>query len=378
MYKAQLTLLSNQISKNNMPSPIAIKVILARSPYQVIINEPTQISTKVELRIWNKPNTRPATPTYIMSEGIASITQKETNYNISPFILEYIDKFALDYLSTNVTFAGNKEWCIGEYKTFYSVDNVNWILIDTIEFVGVNGYSRVEQGMNYDIADPYPFLLQANPDVKVFWNTIIPYYNFIVKSTNTYSANWYDENDNLLKNEIFHYGVNDYFNYAIPLVYNNSVKMQINNETDFFGIYTIYTEEICEPLYPVQIVWFVNHYGGWNYLPFFKASFNSIDVKNSDYNLMQKNVNYDPRKGQMQVFNVNGNEKIRLNTGWVTEEFFDFIQDIMLSDRILYTNDERPLILKTTSMDKKTYINDKNINYTLEFEFSNKLLNNIV
>ena len=59
-----------------------------------------------------------------MSEGIASVTQKETNYNISPFILEYIDKFKLQYSSGTITQADNKEWCIGEYKTFYETDKI--------------------------------------------------------------------------------------------------------------------------------------------------------------------------------------------------------------------------------------------------------------
>jgi hypothetical protein len=50
----------------------------------------------------------------------------------------------------------------------------------------------------------------------------------------------------------------------------------------------------------------------------------------------------------------------------------------MLSDTILYTNDEIQVTIKSTSMQKKTSLNDKNINYTLEFEFANKLINNIV
>ena len=72
-------------------------VISARSPYEIIINETGQTGSKVELFIWNKGTTEPTIPTYIMSENIASVTQTETNYNIAPFILEYIDKFYLEY-----------------------------------------------------------------------------------------------------------------------------------------------------------------------------------------------------------------------------------------------------------------------------------------
>ena len=93
---------------------------------------------------------------------------------------------------------------------------------------------------------------------------------------------------------------------------------------------------------------------------------------------MQKNVNYDKRRGQTKPFNVNGNGSIKVNTGWIDEEYFEWIQDMMLSETILLTNSEIPVTIKTSSMQKKTYLKDKNINYTLEFEFANKLINNIV
>jgi hypothetical protein len=93
---------------------------------------------------------------------------------------------------------------------------------------------------------------------------------------------------------------------------------------------------------------------------------------------MQKFVNYDYRRGQTKPFNINGNGTIKVNSGWVTEDYFEWIQDMMLSDTILYESSQIPVTIKTTSMQKKTELNDKNINYTLEFEFANKLINNIV
>ena len=360
-----------------MPTP-SIKVILARSPFEIIINEATQVRTKVELKLWNKGDTVPTVATYIMSEGIASVTQTETNYNISPFILEYIDKFKLNYNSGNVTQATSKEWCIGEYKTYYSTNGTTYTLIDTFSFVGVNGYSTVEDGMNYDITDPNTYLLLANGNLKVYWSDTIPYYNFICKNVDqVYKARWYDKANDLLKTTVFYNGENDFFNYAIPLVYNASVYVVIQNASNE-QIYKIETVEVCEPTYPVQAMWFVNKYGGWNQFTFFKASYNSIDIKNSDYSLMQNNVNYDPRRGQTKPFNINGNGSIKVNTGFIAEEYFEWIQDIMLSDTILLTNSEIPVTIKTTSMQKKTYLKDKNINYTLEFDFANKLINNIV
>ena len=357
---------------------MAINVILARSPYQVIINEANQINTKVELRLWNKGGSRPTNPTYIMSEGIASVTQRQTNYNISPFILEFIDKFKLQYDVDAVVEADDNEWCIGEYKTFYEREDLDLTLISTVSFCAVNGYSTVEQELNFSPTQEDNYLLLANSLIKVYWNTTIPYYNFIVKDIDTeYTAKWYDKADTLLKSETFYTGEDEFFNYAIPLVYDDSIRVIIGSEKEE-TVFKVETEEICETKYSIQTMWFVNKLGGWNQFPFFKASYNSIDVKNSNYNLMQKFVNYDYRKGQTKPFNINGTETIKVNSGWVTEDYFEWIQDMMLSDTILYSDDEIPVTIKTTSMQKRTSINDKNINYTLEFDFANKLINNIV
>ena len=358
-----------------MPS---INLIFARSPYQVIIDDSSQVKTKVELRLWNKGDTKPTNPTYIMSEGIASVTQTQTNYNIAPFILEYIDKFYLEYSTSTITQANKKEWCIGEYITYYSTDGTTYTIIDTIQFCAVNGYSNVEDGINLDLTKTQAYLLLANSLIKVYWNTIIPYYNFIVREKdNSYAAEWVDKSGTVLKTQTFYTGVDDFFNYAIPLVYNTSVRVDIYNKTTNELLERVQTEEICEPKYPIQVMWFVNKLGGWNHFSFFKASYNSIDVKNSDYALMQKEVDYDYRKGQTKPFNINGNQSIKVNTGWVTEDYFEFIQEMMLSDTILL-NPQTPVTIKTTSMQKKTELKDKNINYTLEFDFANKLINNVI
>ena len=357
-----------------MPS---INLIFARSPYQVIIDEPSQVKTKVELKLWNKGDTPPANPTYIMSEGIASVTQTETNYNIAPFILEYIDKFFLKYNSTTITQSDNKEWCIGEYKTYYTTDGITYTLIDTFSFCAVNGYSEVEDGINLNLTKTKAYLLLADPNKTVYWNTIIPYYNFICKdTTDEFTAEWYDKTNNSLKSQTFYSGDNDFFNYAIPLIYQTSIYVIIKSK-NIGLLYKIDTEEICEPKYPIQTMWFVNKLGGWNHFSFFKASYNSIDVKNSDYSLMQKEVDYNYRKGQTKPFNINGNQSIKVNTGWLTEDYFDWVQEMMLSDTILL-NPQTPVTIKTTSMQKKTELKDKNINYTLEFDFANKLINNVI
>lgn len=114
-----------------------------------------------------------------------------------------------------------------------------------------------------------------------------------------------------------------------------------------------------------------------NNLLFFKAQTNVINVKGSEYSLMQQNVNYDYRLGQKKSFNINGTQTIKLNTGWVYEEYNDLIKELLMSETVLLNN-SIPVNLKTQSLTYKTNILDKNINFEIDFEFSNSLLNNLV
>ena len=101
-----------------------MKLISVRSPYFIIVNEASQVGSKVELFIWNKGTTEPTIPTYIMSENIASVTQTETNYNISPYILEYINQINPTFTSTPVV-ESNSNWCFVRVKRYKKDGNVD-------------------------------------------------------------------------------------------------------------------------------------------------------------------------------------------------------------------------------------------------------------
>jgi type IV secretory pathway VirB10-like protein len=91
---------------------------------------------------------------------------------------------------------------------------------------------------------------------------------------------------------------------------------------------------------------------------------------------MPSNVDYDPYLGVNKVFNNQGKQSIKCNTGWVDENYFELIQDLLLSETILLGN--KPVTIKSKSMDKKTYIKDKNINYTIDFQYAFGLINDIM
>lgn len=354
-------------------------VISARSPYQIIINEASQIGSKVELFIWNKGTTEPTTPTYVMSENIASVTQTETNYNISPFILEYINQISPTYVTTPAI-ESNNDWCLVRVKRYKKTSGGTFSLLDNLVYIGVNGYTEASQGMNYNISGSNDFVLLGYPFAtnKIQYYNTIPYYNLLIKSvaSNNYTIRYFDINGILLSTNVFFTPTtSDYFNYKIPLAVTGSSYCRIDSTNDD-DIYTIFAEKIEECKYTPVNVSYINRFGGWQQLTFFKAKKNSVNVKGSKYSLMQSNVNFNPLIGQTKPFNINGTSSITCNTGWTYESYNKFIQELMMSDTILVDN--VPAIIKTQSLTYKTKLKDRNINFEIEFEFSNNLLNDIV
>ena len=116
-------------------------IINARSPYFILVNESGQVGSKIEIFLWNKPNSVPASATYTLSKRNASATQTENSYNISLFIREYIDNVA-------PTESTDLMWCNVRVKRYKETSFGTYSLIDTVNYVGVNGYTKYLDGYN--------------------------------------------------------------------------------------------------------------------------------------------------------------------------------------------------------------------------------------
>jgi len=133
---------------------------------------------------------------------------------------------------------------------------------------------------------------------------------------------------------------------------------------------------ICEPKYEPVICSYINRFGGWQFLTFFKAQTNNINVSGSNYNLLQDSINYNTSKGQSKSFNINGKQSVKLSSGFVPENYSDLIQDLLLSETVLL--DGKPVEVKTQSTTLKTSLQDRNINYEIEFDYAFNLINNVI
>jgi hypothetical protein len=324
-----------------------MKKIFIRSPYFIEIDEPGQANAKIEVFLWNAGDTEPTTPIYTLSKDVPNVVQNSISWNVANLAKEFIKP--IKAVSVSVPTEENPDtWCF--MKVISYSDDVE---VADETFVCLNGYTLYPGGENQSNSNVVVPLV--NPAITFQkTDTVVPYVNV-----------FYEQGEY----EIIGVGT---LSVGSPTMYKIPLTADLNGD----DYYEYYSEEICEPKYTPITCTYVNRFGGWQYLTFFKASSSSIEVTSKDFNLMPSSIDYNVLQGQKQRFNFQGKQKVICNTGWVEENYFELIQDLLLSETVLL--DGQPAIVKSQTSDVKTYIKDKNINYTIEFEYNYGLINDVI
>jgi hypothetical protein len=345
--------------------------INARSPYIVTINETGQIETKLEIYLWNGTGSMPASPQYTLSKLIPSSNNPATYYDVSPFIREYISHAALQTITTIITATPSAQWCNVGLKLFKKVTTSFIQVGSTQTHFGLDGYGLYLDGGNPALGN---YLLSSstytyNYDLlgEYGWLTLYTGSGNSVKYTNLATGG---SSTTGLTNNVWRDIPRVRSGYAAD---GNRLEI-IDGSSNVIFSATFVPKQECKYT-PVQID-FVNKFGAWQREWFFKASYNGLNVENTEYNLMPVSYpSYDTKEGQRKVFNANGKETIRVNTDWVSESFNEVIKQIMLSERILI--DKKAAKINTKSVDLKKSINSSLISYEMEFEYAFDTINSV-
>lgn len=176
-------------------------------------------------------------------------------------------------------------------------------------------------------------------------------------------------------------------------------QASIRTATDTFSIEL---KEIEECKYPVHKITFLNRWGALQDLFFFKKSIKSLETRKENFNRSifkarsveledaeepgdpcQETITYNSYSTTAhadKTFNANARESVLLNTGFVDERMNDYFEELMVSEYIWLTDDSDvvyPVKLKDSSFTYRTGLNDRLINYTMNFEKAFDLVNNI-
>jgi hypothetical protein len=358
--------------------------IFARSPFFVSLSGTANQDTTVELFIWNGTGSAPTDPQYTLSKPIPSSVSTVVDYNISPYICEY---FNFKTFQTNVNYntaatTNVNQWCNVKTKTY-----IAGVLQATTTYRAFYGYSLFTEGYNEDLGTvhldegTYYYYYDPNGTISTTDRINAGSIQVISGTVNYTKYKWTNLDTAASLTTNF---VSDSVRKCPrinPLYYGSRVKTEILDDTNTV-LKTFYFYPVEECKYDVITIDFVNRYGSFERTFMFKASQEGFDVRNTEINTYPSAVAYDTSVGTKQTFNTNYNEYITCNTGWVDEAYISTLKQLMTSERILaYVKNDAgtyvqiPVKVRSKSMQKQKHINEKLINYKLEFDYAFDSLN---
>lgn len=360
-----------------VPEVLDEKIILSRSPYNFKLTPGItfdEITAEIFIYRGHKIDDRPAIANYNLSKSVVQVGQSTINFDIH--------KLVNDYVKNNYTGVGTS----GAFTTSL-LDSV-WVYIDAkINLAGVEQYQANQTLL---AVDGFGYHIElANPEITnkvlsnitshiVYNDSDYPLY-FITKDLESITINGtsvpFTFSQDYSNQIIGYVNIANYIgassNFNGTFVYGPDSEFSVSNS------FTIKDE--CK--FPLINCIFKNKFGVWQTIPFNKLSKKTQDFTNESYNGLISNYgSYALNKHTKQTFNVNGKEKVTVNTDFIPEEYNLLFTELMLSEFIyLEENGEvLPVNLVKNSFEKKTKLNNKLIQYSMDFEYSFNLLNNIL
>ena len=383
-----------------MPVISPDKLVGARSPIYITLDYDSAASSLVDaslkVYIWDGARTsKPSTAQYTLKRDV--FAGKIVSFDVAPLVSEYIQG---TYSSTAITAASIAEastvvWVEVDYVVnYYNKADPPVIVNDTGSqdiFPASNGYHTFSEGANYEY--PSTFLVDtAKVYIEESGNEAIPIcigeYNAEDVAKVTYDSLAGNRIDidltsfedptqpegSIVKLPI---GETNLTTYLTALGFTGTMPTDVDSyllqlkQSDDTVIDTLTVDKICEPKYTINTIEFVNRYGAWQHLHFFKASSDSINITSEEYRRILgsstgSGFTYSTTDDLYKKYNTNGKKLTTINTGWVEEDFKETIQSLLMSERVLMNGS--PVVVNTSSLRLQKAINDKMINYTLEVE----------
>jgi hypothetical protein len=132
-------------------------------------------------------------------------------------------------------------------------------------------------------------------------------------------------------------------------------------------------------------VTFVNKNGVLDDMYFFKKSTNSMTTKRENYkgNTIKADNTYSINQHNKVDFNITANSMVKLSSGFLNESSNEKFKQLLLSEKVWITrtfkNSELvlPINIKTNDISYKTSLNNRLVEYSIEFNDSYNAINNI-
>jgi len=356
-------------------------------------------SSTLDLYCWSgRWSSVPSQPQYVIRK-----TNPDTNnlirFEISELIQDYIDVvFDNDYTISGGGLSNIKSTC-----WFYYIKRNTYSDRDAQEFygygIGTKGYTYFEDGINSVLSTSRLFsnnyiYLPENSSIN------IPIYVgpggvkfirfFKIDSLGNETVAQTQSFDLLLDTPTSE-DSNSYIRYASSNIQASKIEIEsVNTSSSTYSaatgtaIETVYPIYTCEPKYTNYKVSFINKFGAIQDLYFNKKRTDDLNVRRDDYNTStisssSSGVSYNTYDATNIVQDVAATKSLTLNTGFLKEEYNEIMRQLFQSENVWVreNNQTLPIKIKDSSFAYKTHLNDKLVNYTVQFEYAFDGINNI-
>ena len=376
--------------------------INVRSPYFVNISSNNLTSATLEIRIYlgEAETSWQGSPQYTLT---STAINDKINFEIAELIKDYIpEAFNGIYPSQDFSEDDNTTVYV-DYRVTETLTTGVQTPVDTLGVRAFYGYGYFEEGANPQLLQGY---LQSNTTILKLHDAPI---RIPVDNENTNSVAFFYQGQQVyswlpfiglkIQDQIVYVsnGVNgaDSFEERVELdggtFEDNACIDQFEDDFELHPVDTVYVsavdgltiikvDNIEECKYTPYKVTFINKFGAYQDIWFFKRSNLSMTKKDEMFksNIIN-NGSYNTYQHQYSTFHVNAKETLSLNTGFYPESYNEVFRQMSLSDKIWIEYNEKTLPVRLTSsnLSFKTTLDDKLINYTIELEFAFDKINNV-
>ena len=262
-------------------------------------------------------------------------------------------------------------------------------------YLAQEGFNKFKEGVNYT-TEPIAMISGSYIQYHLGSTVTIPVNVERVTSVQWRSGTAVRETDSFSDNTNSNQKI-QYAQFTSTTLLDNALVTYDSGSTTTI---TLAPTEECK--YPVNKITFVNRWGAMQDLFFFKKSVDSLESRSESFNrsiFKARSVSlapgeepeepceetitynsYSTTAHAKKTFNANATESVLLNSGFVNELMNPYFEELMVSENIWLTDSDNviyPVNLKESSFTKKTGLNDRLINYTMNFEKAFDLVNNI-
>jgi len=389
--------------------------INVRSPYYLKVTPSANTITSVQMQLYIYTGTKLTPPT--SSELRYTITKTPISSN--NYVVFEIAELIRDYLY--IEFDGEYDsqtvWVRPDFTITTTGGTENPTEIDYIAF---DGYGYFEDNINPELSRTYlqsnntifrlndynlrvPIFTEDTDSVSFLYKgevkrvQPIPSTGVDVNNTNgqiEYISVLGSDNTDAYKERVLADGgvfednsLLQAFLNAVDIGLVDELYINSDNGTEVIRVNT----EPCTRYNPYKIT-FVNKFGALQDLYFSLKSTESISTSGETYKANVVNfdtLTYDSYKPQVAQYNKLGKESITLNTNYLNEQYNEVIKQLMLSEQVWLTKllDPAPdsnnletvlaVIPKTQSVTYKTSLNDRLVQYTVDFDYAFDKINTV-